>query len=170
MLAEGAMAALSLSGTMLGYYPVRVLPSKTAIAPVNPTFLPRVSSIWDFFLFVIGTHRHTYIYLELIIMCDSFIPMLIYILLCVAWISLVLINSVRWWTWDVLKNYLLYQYWQEGSFQLWIRFRLFQSRTGAAVLLSCSLDAGYSSRCQNVFRITLWRGSYIYLWLFLLVL
>ncbi|XP_050387760.1 polyadenylate-binding protein-interacting protein 12 isoform X2 [Argentina anserina] len=38
---EGAMAALSLSGTMLGYYPVRVLPSKTAIAPVNPTFLPR---------------------------------------------------------------------------------------------------------------------------------
>ncbi|KAK1272412.1 hypothetical protein QJS04_geneDACA010846 [Acorus gramineus] len=40
---EGARAALSLAGTMLGYYPVRVLPSKTAIAPVNPTFLPRVS-------------------------------------------------------------------------------------------------------------------------------
>ncbi|XP_021763191.1 polyadenylate-binding protein-interacting protein 11-like [Chenopodium quinoa] len=38
---EGANAALSLSGTMLGYYPVRVLPSKTAIAPVNPTFLPK---------------------------------------------------------------------------------------------------------------------------------
>ncbi|XP_038709093.1 polyadenylate-binding protein-interacting protein 12-like isoform X1 [Tripterygium wilfordii] len=38
---EGARAALTLSGTMLGYYPVRVLPSKTAIAPVNPTFLPR---------------------------------------------------------------------------------------------------------------------------------
>ncbi|XP_068481014.1 polyadenylate-binding protein-interacting protein 12-like isoform X2 [Phaseolus vulgaris] len=38
---EGARAALSLSGTMLGYYPLRVLPSKTAIAPVNPTFLPR---------------------------------------------------------------------------------------------------------------------------------
>uniref|UniRef100_A0A2P2LYR2 RNA-binding protein n=2 Tax=Rhizophora mucronata TaxID=61149 RepID=A0A2P2LYR2_RHIMU len=38
---EGAQAALNLSGTMLGYYPVRVLPSKTAIAPVNPTFLPR---------------------------------------------------------------------------------------------------------------------------------
>ncbi|XP_010267390.1 PREDICTED: polyadenylate-binding protein-interacting protein 12-like isoform X2 [Nelumbo nucifera] len=38
---EGARAALSLAGTMLGYYPVRVLPSKTAIAPVNPTFLPR---------------------------------------------------------------------------------------------------------------------------------
>ncbi|XP_038688219.1 polyadenylate-binding protein-interacting protein 11-like isoform X2 [Tripterygium wilfordii] len=38
---EGARAALSLSGTMLGFYPVRVLPSKTAIAPVNPTFLPR---------------------------------------------------------------------------------------------------------------------------------
>ncbi|KAK9275156.1 hypothetical protein L1049_022415 [Liquidambar formosana] len=38
---EGARAALNLAGTMLGYYPVRVLPSKTAIAPVNPTFLPR---------------------------------------------------------------------------------------------------------------------------------
>ncbi|XP_074557845.1 polyadenylate-binding protein-interacting protein 12-like [Curcuma longa] len=38
---EGAIAALNLSGTMLGFYPVRVLPSKTAIAPVNPTFLPR---------------------------------------------------------------------------------------------------------------------------------
>ncbi|KAK1568872.1 hypothetical protein Q3G72_029984 [Acer saccharum] len=29
------------AGTMHGCYPVRVLPSKTAIAPVNPTFLPR---------------------------------------------------------------------------------------------------------------------------------
>ncbi|XP_021909170.1 polyadenylate-binding protein-interacting protein 11, partial [Carica papaya] len=38
---EGARAALNLAGTMLGYYPVRVLPSKTAIAPVNPTYLPR---------------------------------------------------------------------------------------------------------------------------------
>ncbi|XWS38051.1 hypothetical protein CRYUN_Cryun19dG0097700 [Craigia yunnanensis] len=37
---EDARAALNLSGTVLGYYPVRVLPSKTAIAPVNPTFLP----------------------------------------------------------------------------------------------------------------------------------
>ncbi|KAL8170388.1 hypothetical protein V2J09_022192 [Rumex salicifolius] len=36
-----AGAALSLSGTMLGYYPVKVLPSKTAIAPVNPNLLPR---------------------------------------------------------------------------------------------------------------------------------
>ncbi|MQL68871.1 hypothetical protein Taro_001152 [Colocasia esculenta] len=42
---EGARTALSLSGTMLGYYPVRVLPSKTAIAPVNPTYLPRVRFI-----------------------------------------------------------------------------------------------------------------------------
>lgn len=41
---EGAREALSLGGTMLGFYPVRVLPSKTAILPVNPTFLPRVSS------------------------------------------------------------------------------------------------------------------------------
>ncbi|PWZ33007.1 Polyadenylate-binding protein-interacting protein 10 [Zea mays] len=38
---QGARAALNLSGTVLRYYPVRVLPSKTAIAPVNPTFLPR---------------------------------------------------------------------------------------------------------------------------------
>ncbi|TYK04620.1 polyadenylate-binding protein-interacting protein 12 [Cucumis melo var. makuwa] len=38
---EGARASLNLSGTVLGFYPVRVLPSKTAIAPVNPDFLPR---------------------------------------------------------------------------------------------------------------------------------
>ncbi|KAL5649821.1 hypothetical protein ACJX0J_040630, partial [Zea mays] len=38
---EGARAALNLSRTVLGYYPVNVLPSKTAIAPVNKTFLPR---------------------------------------------------------------------------------------------------------------------------------
>ncbi|GMI95333.1 CTC-interacting domain 11 [Hibiscus trionum] len=38
---EGARAALNLAGTVLGFYPVKVLPSKTAIAPVNPTFLPR---------------------------------------------------------------------------------------------------------------------------------
>ncbi|EFJ30509.1 hypothetical protein SELMODRAFT_66365, partial [Selaginella moellendorffii] len=38
---EGARQALNLAGTMLGFYPVRVLPSKTAIVPVNPTFLPR---------------------------------------------------------------------------------------------------------------------------------
>lgn len=42
LFADGARAALSLGGTMLGFYPVRVLPSKTAILPVNPTFLPRV--------------------------------------------------------------------------------------------------------------------------------
>ncbi|XP_009421266.2 polyadenylate-binding protein-interacting protein 8 isoform X1 [Musa acuminata AAA Group] len=40
---DGARAALNLGGTMLGYYPVRVLPSKTAILPVNPKFLPRIS-------------------------------------------------------------------------------------------------------------------------------
>ncbi|KAH7512792.1 polyadenylate-binding protein-interacting protein 9 [Ziziphus jujuba] len=38
---HGARQALNLGGTVLGYYPVRVLPSKTAILPVNPTFLPR---------------------------------------------------------------------------------------------------------------------------------
>lgn len=45
IFADGARNALSLEGTMLGFYPVRVLPSKTAIAPVNPTFLPRVSDL-----------------------------------------------------------------------------------------------------------------------------
>ncbi|XP_074567202.1 polyadenylate-binding protein-interacting protein 8-like isoform X4 [Curcuma longa] len=38
---DGARAALNLGGAMLGYYSVRVLPSKTAILPVNPKFLPR---------------------------------------------------------------------------------------------------------------------------------
>ncbi|PWA95750.1 polyadenylate-binding protein-interacting protein 11 [Artemisia annua] len=38
---EGAENALTLSGTMLGHCPIKVLPSKTAIAPVNPNFLPR---------------------------------------------------------------------------------------------------------------------------------
>ncbi|KAE8720385.1 Polyadenylate-binding protein-interacting protein 11 [Hibiscus syriacus] len=38
---DGAGAALNIDGTMLGFYPVRVLPSKTAILPVNPTYLPR---------------------------------------------------------------------------------------------------------------------------------
>ncbi|KAE9585093.1 hypothetical protein Lal_00018309 [Lupinus albus] len=37
----GARTALNLGGTVLGFYPVKVLPSKTAILPVNPTFLPR---------------------------------------------------------------------------------------------------------------------------------
>lgn len=37
----GARAALTLAGTILGCYPVRVLPSKTAILPVNPKFLPQ---------------------------------------------------------------------------------------------------------------------------------
>ncbi|PKA58940.1 Polyadenylate-binding protein RBP45C [Apostasia shenzhenica] len=40
---DGAKAALSLGGAMLGFYPVKVLPSKTAILPVNPKFLPRSS-------------------------------------------------------------------------------------------------------------------------------
>jgi RNA recognition motif-containing protein len=38
---HSARAALNLCGTMLGFSPVKVLPSKTAILPVNPTFLPR---------------------------------------------------------------------------------------------------------------------------------
>ena len=42
LLAVSARAALSLGGTQLGFSPVKVLPSKTAILPVNPTFLPKV--------------------------------------------------------------------------------------------------------------------------------
>ncbi|KAJ0242340.1 Polyadenylate-binding protein-interacting protein 8 [Hirschfeldia incana] len=38
---QGARAALSVGGSIIGYHPVRLLPSKTAILPVNPTFLPR---------------------------------------------------------------------------------------------------------------------------------
>ncbi|CAA7023313.1 unnamed protein product [Microthlaspi erraticum] len=37
---EGAMSALRLSGTAFGSHPIKVLLSKTAIAPVNPNFLP----------------------------------------------------------------------------------------------------------------------------------
>ncbi|XP_051126007.1 polyadenylate-binding protein-interacting protein 9-like [Andrographis paniculata] len=38
---QSARAALTFSGTLLGFSPLKVLPSKTAILPVNPTFLPR---------------------------------------------------------------------------------------------------------------------------------
>ncbi|KAK3163338.1 hypothetical protein QOZ80_1AG0002320 [Eleusine coracana subsp. coracana] len=38
---DGARAALNLDGTIFGFYPVRVMPSKTAILPVNPKYLPR---------------------------------------------------------------------------------------------------------------------------------
>nr|GEV25533.1 polyadenylate-binding protein-interacting protein 9-like [Tanacetum cinerariifolium] len=38
---NSARVALTLCGTMLGFSQITVLPSKTAILPVNPTFLPR---------------------------------------------------------------------------------------------------------------------------------
>ncbi|WOL12413.1 hypothetical protein Cni_G21180 [Canna indica] len=44
---DGARAAINLGGTMLGYYPVKVLPSKTAIMPVNPKFLPKTNDEKD---------------------------------------------------------------------------------------------------------------------------
>lgn len=37
----GAKVALELTGTVVGLYPIRVSPSKTAILPVNPEFLPK---------------------------------------------------------------------------------------------------------------------------------
>ncbi|KAL2926098.1 Polyadenylate-binding protein-interacting protein 8 [Bienertia sinuspersici] len=56
---HGARAALSLGGTMLGYYPVKVLPSKTAILPVNPTFLPRVAPVGCFPSEAFGDNVHS---------------------------------------------------------------------------------------------------------------
>ncbi|KMZ75075.1 putative Poly(A)-binding protein [Zostera marina] len=38
---QDARKALNLSGVFLGYYPLKVLPSKTAILPVNPQYLPQ---------------------------------------------------------------------------------------------------------------------------------
>ncbi|KAK9908322.1 hypothetical protein WJX75_006027 [Coccomyxa subellipsoidea] len=38
---ESVQRAIRFNGTMLGKYPVRVMPSKTAIVPVNTSFLPR---------------------------------------------------------------------------------------------------------------------------------
>ena len=64
--AEGAHEALSLGGTMLGYYPVRVLPSKTAILPVNPTFLPRViKHTYMFHYFKFGFSFQFWIYFDI---------------------------------------------------------------------------------------------------------
>lgn len=42
MWTVSAGEALNFGGTLIGFYPIKVLPSKTAILPVNPTFLPRV--------------------------------------------------------------------------------------------------------------------------------
>lgn len=35
------LQAIKLNGVMLGKFPIRVMPSKTAIVPVNTSFLPR---------------------------------------------------------------------------------------------------------------------------------
>jgi hypothetical protein len=35
------MQAIKLNGTKLGMYPLRIMPSKTAIVPVNTDYLPR---------------------------------------------------------------------------------------------------------------------------------
>ena len=40
----GARSALNKNGTVLGLYPLRVLPSRTAIVPVNTTYLPQSQS------------------------------------------------------------------------------------------------------------------------------
>ena len=43
-LARMCMQAIKLSGHMVGAYPLRVRPSKTAIVPVNRTYLPRTDA------------------------------------------------------------------------------------------------------------------------------
>ncbi|XP_009111632.1 polyadenylate-binding protein-interacting protein 13 isoform X2 [Brassica rapa] len=57
---EGARAALSLSGTLFGSYPIQVRLSKTAIAPVNPSLLPKVTQmeLEDFFKAACGEIQH----------------------------------------------------------------------------------------------------------------
>ncbi|KAF3565771.1 hypothetical protein DY000_02011370 [Brassica cretica] len=40
-VSEGARSAVSLSGTLFGSYPIKVRLSKTAIAPVDPSLLPK---------------------------------------------------------------------------------------------------------------------------------
>lgn len=47
--AECARIVLSLADTLLGFYPVRVLPSEAAIVPVNPTLLSRLAFEFIFF-------------------------------------------------------------------------------------------------------------------------
>ncbi|PWA91089.1 F-box family protein [Artemisia annua] len=44
-LSNFARAVLNLCGIMLGFSQITVMPSKTAILPVNPTFLPGGSTI-----------------------------------------------------------------------------------------------------------------------------
>ena len=39
-----AVQALHLNGTVLGDYPLKVLPSKTAIVPVNTQYLPKTTT------------------------------------------------------------------------------------------------------------------------------
>uniref|UniRef100_K4A1E3 RRM domain-containing protein n=1 Tax=Setaria italica TaxID=4555 RepID=K4A1E3_SETIT len=44
---EEAYAALFLDGIIIGISPLRVLPSRTAICPVNPRFLPQSEDEWE---------------------------------------------------------------------------------------------------------------------------
>ncbi|GKE78990.1 polyadenylate-binding protein-interacting protein 9-like protein [Tanacetum coccineum] len=66
---NSSRATLNLSGIMLGFSQVKVLPSKITILPVNPTFLPRVSQA-EFTIFfearcgkvtrmILGDHVHS---------------------------------------------------------------------------------------------------------------
>lgn len=93
MPTDGARAALELGGTMLGYYPVRVLPSKTAILPVNPTFLPRVWIIN--FLALSSCVNFKILWSCLLYWCFD------------DWN----LTAVRGWTGNVCQDSLLYKYW-----------------------------------------------------------
>jgi len=134
-IAEGARAALNLSGTVLGYYPVRVLPSKTAIAPVNPTFLPRVSKPFGVQHIYLRLMVHTVIYCDFI--SKRFTSLM--------W------SAVWWWTWNVCKDYLLHKHWQEGllpynyyislySFLLCLSFNMSTYYRSLRQIWNCSLS------------------------------
>lgn len=143
-IAEGARAALNLSGTVLGYYPVRVLPSKTAIAPVNPTFLPRVS-------YSFGIH----IYVQVLLF------ILIYIWMYTWWLkSASSLSPVWWWAWDVCKDHLLHKHRQEGLLAYRCTLYLYTLCTDVSILFD-ALGAGLSGRCETVLRVNMWRGWWL---------
>ena len=138
--AEGARAALSLGGTMLGFYPVKVLPSKTAIAPVNPTFLPRVREP-NYYDHCIFCYLQYFGYVLIFhwffgFQTEDEREMCARTIYCtnidkkVTFFGSLSLNMVHGMAYKTLITYL---------------FGLF-----------C---AGYSSWCQTLFRISLWRGS-----------
>lgn len=68
-----------------------------------------------------------------------------------------LLPAVRWWAWDVCKDYLLHKHWQEGMLQF--ACTLFFVILYAHVSLAFdAFDTGLSGRCEIVLRVDMWRG------------